>query len=228
MKSIYLTILCLCLLVLTVVSGCLSESQKSAVDGNVVGNGTNNEVKATVYNGIKLTPVDKQGNNAIKGTQHIDRDTYRLQIDGLVGNPIELTYDQILEYPSTSKVVDMNCVEGWGFTAKWTGVTVETLFNDVMVKEDATTVIFYCADGYSTSHDLDFLLDNDIMLAYRINDVALPQDRGFPLQLVAEDKYGYKWAKWITGIELTDAEYIGYWETRGYNNKGDYGGPAFE
>ena len=224
MKPINLVILCLYLFVFTVVSGCLSSPQESAVDSNEA----SNEVEATEYNGIELTPIDKQGNNAIKGTQYIDRDTYQLQIDGLVENPTELTYGQILEYPSTSKVVDMNCVEGWGFTAKWTGVLVETLFNDVVVKENATTVIFYCADGYSTSHDLNYLLDNDIMLAYRINDVTLPQDRGFPLQLVAEDKYGYKWAKWITGIELTDVEYSGYWETRGYNNKGDFGGPAFE
>lgn len=224
MKPINPAILCLCLVVFIVVSGCLSSPQEPAVDSNETGN----EVEATEYNGIKLTPIDKQGNNAIKGTQYIDRNTYRLQIDGLVENPTELTYDQILEYPSTSRVIDLNCVEGWGFTAKWTGVLVETLLNDVVVKENATTVIFYCADGYSTSHDLDFLLDNDIMLAYRINDVTLPSDRGFPLQLVAEDKYGYKWAKWITGIELTDAEYSGYWETRGYNNRADYGGPAFE
>ena len=224
MKPINLVILCLYLFVFTVVSGCLSSPQEPAVDSNEA----SNEVEATEYNGIELTPIDKQGNNAIKGTQYVDRDTYQLQIDGLVENPTELTYGQILEYPSTSKVVDMNCVEGWGFTAKWTGVLVETLFNDVVVKENATTVIFYCADGYSTSHDLNYLLDNDIMLAYRINDVTLPQDRGFPLQLVAEDKYGYKWAKWITGIELTDVEYSGYWETRGYNNKGDFGGPAFE
>ena len=224
MKPINLVILCLYLFVFTVVSGCLSSPQEPAVDSNEA----SNEVEATEYNGIELTPIDKQGNNAIKGTQYIDRDTYKLQIDGLVENPAELTYDQIIEYPSTSRVVDMNCVEGWGFTAKWTGVLVETLFNDVVVKENATTVIFYCADGYSTSHDLNYLLDNDIMLAYRINDVTLPQDRGFPLQLVAEDKYGYKWAKWITGIELTDVEYSGYWETRGYNNKGDFGGPAFE
>ena len=224
MRPINLAILCLYLLVFTVVSGCLSPPQRSAVDGNE----TSNEIEVTVYNDIELTPIDKQGNNAIKGNQYLDRNIYRLQIDGLVENPTELTYDQILEYPSSSRVVDMNCVEGWGFTAKWTGVLVETLFNDVVVKENATTVIFYCADGYSTSHDLNYLLDNDIMLAYKINDVTLPPDRGFPLQLVAEDKYGYKWAKWITGIELTDAEYSGYWESRGYSNRADFGGPAFE
>ncbi len=69
--------------------------------------------------------------------------------------------------------------------------------------ENATTVIFYSADGYSTSLEKDYLLEKDIILAYRLNDVTLPPERGFPLQLVAEGKYGYKWAKWIVRIELS-------------------------
>ena len=217
-KQIGLAIICL--IVITAVSGCLSTTEQPSVYGN--------ETEATEYQGIELTPISNQGNNAIKGTHYIDRDTYRLQIDGLVETPVNLTYDQILEYPSTSKVLDLNCVEGWGFTAKWTGVQVETLFNVTGVNENATTVIFYSADGYSTSHDLDYLLDNNIMVAYKINDVTLPPDRGFPLQLVAEDKYGYKWGKWITHIQITNTGYKGYWETRGYSNKADVGGPAFE
>ena len=96
------------------------------------------------------------------------------------------------------------------------------------IKENVTVVIFYSVDGYSTAHDLDYLIDNNIILAYRINEITLPQERGFPLQLVAEGKYGYKWAKWIDHIELVNSSYKGYWESRGYNNKGDFGGPPFE
>ncbi|MDM7918758.1 MAG: molybdopterin-dependent oxidoreductase [Methanosarcina sp.] len=72
------------------------------------------------------------------------------------------------------------------------------------------------------------MLEKDIILAYRLNDVTLPPERGFPLQLVAEDKYGYKWAKWIVRIELRDSPYRGYWEERGYNDTADVGGPDFE
>ena len=206
----------MCLFVLILFSGCLSKQDNR------------NETEATEYMGIKLTPVSEQGNNAIKGTQFIDKDAYRLRIDGMVERPANLTYDQITNYTPVSKVVSLNCVEGWGFTAKWTGVPVKTLFDDTGIIENVTTVIFYSTDGYSTSHDLDYLMDNNIMLAYRINDITLPQDRGFPLQLVAEGKYGYKWAKWIDHIELVNASYKGYWESRGYNNKGDFGGPPFE
>jgi DMSO/TMAO reductase YedYZ molybdopterin-dependent catalytic subunit len=124
-------------------------------------------------------------------------------------------------------LVRLDCVEGWGFDAKWTGVTLRTILEEAQADENATTVIFYSADGYSTSLELDYLTDNNIMLAYELNDVTLPPERGFPLQLVAEGKYGYKWAKWITAIELTDEPYRGYWEKVGYNNNADVGGPAF-
>ena len=187
-----------------------------------------NETEATEYMGTKLTPISEQGNNAIKGTQFIDKDTYRLRIDGMVERPENFTYDQIKNFTPVSKLVNLNCVEGWSFTAKWTGIPVKTLLDETGIKENAATVIFYSVDGYSTSHDINYLLDNNVILAYKINDLTLPQDRGFPLQLVAEGKYGYKWAKWIDHIEVVNTSYKGYWESFGYNNKGDFGGPPFE
>ncbi len=206
----------MCLFIVILFSNCLSKQENR------------NDTEAAEYMGIKLTPISQQGNNAIKGTQFIDKDIYRLRIDGMVERPANLTYDQITTYTPVSKVVTLNCVEGWSFTAKWTGVPLKILLDGTGIRENATTVIFYSTDGYSTSHDLDYLIDNNIMLAYRINDIILPPDRGFPLQLVAEGKYGYKWAKWIYHIELVNASYKGYWESRGYNNKGDFGGPPFE
>ncbi len=60
--------------------------------------------------------------------------------------------------------------------------------------------------------------DNDILLACGINDLTLSPERGFPLQLAAKSRFGYKWGKWITGIEVVDREQRGYWESRGYSN----------
>lgn len=218
MKPIHL--LLIFSVVFTAFSGCLSDR------GGTGGYG--NQTETLSYQGQQLTPIAQQRNNAIKGTQYIDRESYRLQVDGLVVNPRNFTYEEITGLPQTSKVVDLNCVEGWIFTAKWTGVKIAEIFDEVGVMNDATTVIFYSADGYSTSLDKDYLLENDIILAYKLNDVTLPPERGFPLQLVAEDKYGYKWAKWIVRIELSDSPYRGYWEEFGYNNIADVGGPAFE
>ncbi|WP_410507268.1 molybdopterin-dependent oxidoreductase [Methanosarcina hadiensis] len=201
-------------------SGCVSDRGEPGV--------YDNETENISYQGEQLTPITQQRNNAIRGTQYIDREDYRLQVDGLMENPRNFTYEEITGLPQTSKVVDLNCVEGWSFTAKWTGVKVAEIFEETGAMENATTVIFYSADGYSTSLEKEYLLENDIILAYKLNDVTLPPERGFPLQLVAEDKYGYKWAKWIVRIELSDSPYRGYWEERGYNNTADVGGPAFE
>jgi DMSO/TMAO reductase YedYZ molybdopterin-dependent catalytic subunit len=68
-------------------------------------------------------------------------------------------------------------------------------------------------------------MNNDILLAYKMNNVTLPPERGFPFQVVAEDKWGYKWVKWVTKIEISgDPNYKGYWESNGYDNNGDITG----
>ncbi len=123
----------------------------------------------------------------------------------------------------------IHCVEGWDVKVLWEGVALAALIGDAGPKGSAKTVIFRSADGYSTSLPLEYVRKKDLLLAYRMNGLVLPAERGFPFQVVAEDKWGYKWAKWVVAIELSsDPNYRGYWETRGYNNNGDHSGPIFE
>ena len=186
------------------------------------------EVEAVEYQGTKLLPLKNQGNNAIAGTQRINKETFRLEVAGLVERELNLSYNQILQLPAYSELVYMPCVEGWGFYARWTGFRVTDLLNLTGLEPGARYVLFTSADGYSTSLPLEYLRKNNILLAYGINNVTLPQDRGFPLQLVAKDKYGYKWAKWITRIEVMDNDTKGYWEARGYSNSANVGEPPFD
>ena len=81
--------------------------------------------------------------------------------------------------PQTSKVVDFDCIEGQTFTAKWTGVKLSDIFNKTGAMSNATTVIFYCADGYSTSLDMSYILQNNIMVANKDNDVRYHPTEGF-------------------------------------------------
>jgi len=129
--------------------------------------------------------------------------------------------------PAYTEVAWMPCVEGWGFTAKWTGFRVFDLLAVAVLRLNATYVVFYSVDGYATGLTLDYLKAEHTLMAYGINDVTLPPERGFPFQLVAVNKYGYKWAKWITAIEVGDKVVEGYWESRGYSNTGDVGSPPF-
>jgi len=192
---------------------------------------TGTEIEATEYMGVPLTPIYDQRNNALKGVQYIDKDTYVLTVDGLVDHPLQLTYADLEAYVQYSQLMPLDCVEGWNFTAKWTGPALKDIFADAGVKPEALIVIFYTADvpqGYS-SLDYDYIIENNIIIALKDNDVTLTPDRGFPFQVVAMNKFGYKWAKWVTRIELSnDTSFRGYWESYGYNNNASVGGPAFD
>jgi hypothetical protein len=185
-------------------------------------------VEINSYQGEKLGSINDFRENSIKGVQHIDKNSYKLEVTGLVSSPASYSYDDILKLPMYQKVVTLNCVEGWSVKVLWEGVLVKDLLKDLLVKPEAKTVIFYAADGYSTSFPLDYILNNNIIMASKMNGVVLPSERGFPFQLVAEQKWGYKWIKWITKIELSsDTNYKGFWESRGYNNNGDLNGSKF-
>lgn len=187
------------------------------------------EVEVQDYEGKDLSSIGDFRENSIKGPQYVNIEDYNLEIMGLVDNPMSYTYDEVLENQKYSKVVTLYCVEGWDVTLLWEGVLMKDLLEDAGVQSNANTVVFHAYDGYTTTLPLNYILDNDIMLAYKMNDVVLPPERGYPFQLVAEDKWGYKWIKWITKIELSDDPAIkGFWEQRGYNQKGDLSGPKFE
>lgn len=190
-------------------------------------NGTNTlrPVEIKEYEGQKLSSISDFRENSIKGTQSIDNEGYRLVVTGLVNNEIEYTYNDVINnHQLFEKVVTLHCVEGWDVTILWEGVLAKDLIEEAGVDSKAKVVIFYAYDGYSTSLPLDYVVDNDILMAYKMNGVVLPPERGFPFQLVAESKLGYKWIKWITEIELSDdVNYRGYWESRGFSNDADLG-----
>ncbi|MBW2967644.1 molybdopterin-dependent oxidoreductase [Candidatus Woesearchaeota archaeon] len=184
------------------------------------------DVEVTEYNGVKLGSIEDFRDNSIKGPQDVDKESYRLVIDGLVNNQQSMTYDEVVDRQMYRKVVTLDCVEGWSVKVLWEGILVRDLLEQADPKFTANNVIFHAADGYTSSLPLEYLMENDILLAYAMNNVTLPPERGFPFQLVAEQKWGYKWVKWITRIELSnDPDYEGYWESRGWDNEADLDKP---
>jgi DMSO/TMAO reductase YedYZ molybdopterin-dependent catalytic subunit len=182
------------------------------------------------YQGEKLSSINDFRENSISGPQHVDLERYRLKVLGLVENPKEYTYDEVINnHQSYEKVVQLDCVEGWSVVILWQGLLVKDLLAEAKVKPEAKVVIFLAYDGYTTSLPLDYITNNDILMAYKMNGVTLPPERGFPFELVAESKWGYKWEKWVTQIELSDdVNYRGYWERQGYSNSADLNKGFFE
>jgi len=180
------------------------------------------KVEVREYEGERLSSIADFRENSIKGPQYIDIADYKLEITGLVEESAEYTYDEVLQNQIYKKIVRLDCVEGWSVNILWEGVLVNELIEKSKPLPEANTVIFYAYDGYSTSFPIEYIIGNDLIMAYRMNDVVIPPERGFPFQLVAESKWGYKWIKWITKIELSDNEdYEGFWESRGYSNTGN-------
>ena len=207
-----LVALCAALVFVPLLSGCAGRVDPSELDS----------VEVREYEGKDLSAINDFRENSIKGTQRIDKDDYRLEVTGLVDDPLELTYDEVLERETFEKVVTLYCVEGWSVDILWEGVKLADVLEQAGFDESASTVIFRAEDGYSSSLPLDFVLERDLLLAYKMNGVTLPPERGFPFQVVAEDKLGYKWVKWLTSIEVSnDSDYEGFWEERGYSNEAD-------
>ena len=173
------------------------------------------------YEGQDLSSISDFSANAIRGTQNVNASTYRLTITGLVNKTLEYSYNDVINgFQKYQKVITLHCVEGWSVRILWEGFLLKDLLNETGIDPNATVVIFHAYDGYSTSLPLTYILENDILIAYKMNGLPLPPERGFPFQLVAESKYGYKWIKWITKIELSDnTDYRGFWESRGWSNE---------
>jgi len=180
------------------------------------------ELEIRDYEGIRLDPSVGPRDNSIAGIQQVNIEEYELQITGLVKKPLSLSYEEVLENKSYERLITLYCVEGWDATVLWKGVRIMDLLNKAEILDENSNLIFHCVDGYTTSMPLETIKTRDLLLAYSSNGVTLPESLGFPFIVVAEDKAGYKWARWVNEIEISDdLTYEGYWESRGFSNEAD-------
>ena len=157
---------------------------------------------------------------SIFGVPGIDINTFTLRVSGMVDSSLELTWPQILELPTaTTDTMLMYCVEGWEVWGTWEGVLLDTLFSMAGIQPGAKYALLNTADGYSTSHEVAYLHKYNAMLAYKVNGEYLANNDGFPLRLICFGKFGYKWAKWVNDIELTNYNVLGFWEKNGYDDQ---------
>lgn len=162
----------------------------------------------------------------IGATPKIDVKDWTLKFKGLVKNNLVFNYDDILAMPQKTEYATLETISNpvggpMIGSAFWTGVPFKYILDKVGIKEGAIKVVFYCADGYSTAITIDEALKDNVILAYKLNGKTLPDVHGYPVRMVIPDKYGMKWAKWITEIEIVDYDYKGYWESQGWS---DYAG----
>ena len=148
-----------------------------------------------------------------------DPATWRLRVDGLVGRPLELSYEQLLALPKAEQVSTFHCVTGWIVNGvRWGGVRFHDLLAGAAPLPAAHAVHFVSAEyPYDDYLELADLALGDVMLAYEMDGQPLPREHGAPVRVVIPDMYGYKNVKWVERITLVPRQGEGYWEQRGYD-----------
>ena len=158
---------------------------------------------------------------------------YKLEVGGLVDAPFSLSLAEIRALPSRTQITRHDCVEGWSCIGKWKGTPLGAIIDRAKPKSNAKFVVFHCFDSmedpskaedshYYESIDLDEAHHAQTILAYELNDVALPVSNGAPLRCRVERQLGYKQAKYVRSIELVESFADmrggngGYWEDEGY------------
>jgi len=151
-----------------------------------------------------------------------DPQTWDFVVAGLVKNPVRLTYEDFLKLPKMVSVSDFHCVTGWSkLDNRWEGVAFKTISDLAKPLKEAKYVTFVAEGDYTTSLPLEDLLNNDVLLAYRLDNKPLEPKHGGPLRLIVPKKYAYKSAKWVRKLRFTKERELGYWEKRGYSNTAD-------
>ena len=151
-----------------------------------------------------------------------DPAAWDLRVDGDVDAPFRVTYEEYLRLPTVRTTSDFHCVTGWTtYDNGWEGVTIREIAARARARPSARFVTFTCGDGYTTSHPLDVLLEEGVLLAHRWDGNPLPLEHGGPVRLLVPKRYAYKSAKWVRQLTFTKEEELGYWEVRGYSNTAD-------
>jgi len=148
-----------------------------------------------------------------------DPSTWRLEITGLVRTPVSLSYDDLRALPRAHQISTFHCVTGWTVEdVRWAGVRFEHLLALAKPLPTARAIRFVSLEEpYDDSLTLPQSLLGDVMLAYEMDGKPLSRAHGSPARVVIPEMYGYKGVKWLTRMELVDAQPQGYWEGLGYD-----------
>ena len=205
----------------------LAGRSASACGGVTNPNGDDEWIGCT-GDGFGFTPGDcdiDSWNQRTVDPQRLDNilANWQLSVGGLVENELSLTFDQLVDLPSHDPVVDLHCVEGWSvYDVPWNGVHLSRLFEQAGALSNVTHVNFFSLGGkYSESLPLDVALETNTILAYGVGGSSLSIKHGFPVRVVIPRLFGYKNAKFVERIELSDHAIEGFWVDRGYSYDGE-------
>ncbi|MHB8873253.1 MAG: sulfite oxidase-like oxidoreductase [Myxococcaceae bacterium] len=179
-------------------------------------------------------PSNRHGMPRLPPGQHVTRDWpvldlgvlpelpkggWSLTVDGAADEPLTLDWQAFGELPQTADVSDFHCVTTWSLLdAHWNGVRLSDVLSLARPQPDATHLMIYGLDGYTTNLPLEEALKDDVLLVHTFEGKPLPREHGGPVRLITPQLYAWKGAKWVNRLELMKGDRQGFWEVRGYSN----------
>jgi DMSO/TMAO reductase YedYZ molybdopterin-dependent catalytic subunit len=212
---------------LTMLTGC-TVSDKSAVQAMLRAvSDFNDRVQALIFRPNHLAPTYREDQvlkpprfNAFYDPEEVkpvDGKTWKLELAGLIDSKTPWTAEQIYKLPEEELIVRHICVEGWDYIGQWSGVNLGQFLQRIGADTKARYVAFKCADDYTECLDMATALHPQTILATKYAREPITDPFGFPLRLRTATKLGFKSAKWVTAMEVTNTFPGTYWSDRGFN-----------
>ena len=153
---------------------------------------------------------------------YLDAEDWTFTISGLVKAEKKLSYKEFLALNQVKVFSDIHCVTTWSrLNNLWQGVSSSTIAELAGVPPQARFVIIHAAGGFTTNLMLGDFLQPDVLFALKYDNKDISPEHGAPVRLIVPRLYFWKSAKWVTGVEFTAEDRPGYWERKGYHNRGD-------
>ncbi|MET4206482.1 sulfite oxidase-like oxidoreductase [Bradyrhizobium sp. LA2.1] len=152
----------------------------------------------------------------------VSRERWRLDVYGAIETPVFWTFAEFAAQKQAQITSDIHCVTTWSrYDNEWEGLATRELLATCQPREDARFVVLHSHDGYTTNLTLEDFAAEDALLAHSWSGQPLTEEHGGPVRLVVPHLYFWKSAKWLQAIEFLTEDAPGFWEVRGYHNRGD-------
>jgi len=212
---------------LTLLTGCDVSEEESVQKALRAVSAWNDGVQEAIFRPQHLAPTFSASQvvkpprfNAhydIEDVKPVDGTKWRLELAGLIANKQPWTAHQLDQLPQQELIIRHICVEGWDYIGQWSGVNLRDFLQRVGADLTAKYVAFKCADDYTESIDMATALHPQTILATRYAKEPITDPFGYPLRLRTATKLGYKNAKWVMAIEVTNKFNETFWSKQGFN-----------
>jgi DMSO/TMAO reductase YedYZ molybdopterin-dependent catalytic subunit len=174
---------------------------------------------APTFADSELTPFDKFPINGYDVEDPgVNFAKWNLTVSGAVQKPGDYTLAQIQALPRVAQNTRHVCVEGWDVIGSFAGARLSDFLTMIGADTTARFITVECADDYYESLDMATALHPQTLLCYEMYGQPLTRKHGAPLRLNIPTKVGYKQAKYLTDLKVTNVlEKVGYWEDQGYS-----------